>query len=95
MKGKITKTEQGWMVEYKVDEKTPIGHKSWWEKILLHPDDVKQIEEDAKIFDNIEARIKAYPDVEFEIVQEWEGISLGTKALSHYKVKYAKLKSVK
>jgi hypothetical protein len=69
MRGKLIKTEQGWMVEYKVDENTPIGHKSWWEKILLHPDDVRQINEDAKVFDNIEARISAYPDVDFYI---WE-----------------------
>ena len=69
MVGTIRKTEKGWMVEYKVDENTPIGHKSWWEKILLHPDDVRQINEDAKVFDNIEARISAYPDVDFYI---WE-----------------------
>jgi hypothetical protein len=35
---------------------------------LLHPDDVKQIEQDSYLFDNIEARIAAYPDVEFEKV---------------------------
>lgn len=29
---------------------------------------VRQIEEDSKTFDNIESRIAAYPDVEFEIV---------------------------
>jgi hypothetical protein len=37
-------------------------------ELPLHPDDVKQIEEDSKTFDNIEARIAAYPDVDFEIV---------------------------
>jgi len=34
----------------------------------LHPDDVKRIEQDLYQFDNIEARIAAYPDVEFELV---------------------------
>jgi len=71
MKGKITKTDQGWMVEHNVDERTPIGHKSWWETLPLHPDDVKQINRDAQVFDNIEARIAAYPEVEFEIVKEY------------------------
>jgi hypothetical protein len=43
-------------------------------KLPLHPDDVKEIEQDAKIFDNIEARIAAYPDVEFEV----QTIAIGT-----------------
>lgn len=68
MKGKIIKTDQGWMVEHNVYERTPIGHKSWWEILPLHPDDVKQINKDAQVFDNIEARIAAYPDVEFEMM---------------------------
>jgi len=58
MKGKIHKTEQGWVVEYAKHAELP-----------LHPDDVKQINRDAQVFDNIEARIAAYPEVEFEIVQ--------------------------
>jgi len=57
MKGFLHKTEQGWIVEYAKHSELP-----------LHPDDVKQIEEDAKMFDSIEARIAAYPDVKFEIV---------------------------
>lgn len=57
MKGKIIKTDQGWIVEYAKHAELP-----------LHPDDVKQINKDAQVFDNIEARIAAYPDVEFEIV---------------------------
>ena len=61
MRGKLTKTEQGWIVKYMVE--------SWEEKIPLHPEDVRKINEDAKVFDNIEARISAYPDVDFYI---WE-----------------------
>jgi hypothetical protein len=65
MKGKITKTDQGWMVSRCVGD----GVKEVWEeRIPLHPDDVKQINRDAQVFDNIEARIAAYPEVEFEIV---------------------------
>jgi hypothetical protein len=72
MKGTLHKTEQGWIVEYAKHSELP-----------LHPDDVKQIEEDAKVFDNIEARIAAYPDVKFEIVNVWEG--------GMYPYRYAKL----
>jgi hypothetical protein len=54
MRGVLHKTEQGWIVEYAKHSELP-----------LHPDDVKQIEEDAKVFDNIEARISAYPEVDF------------------------------
>ena len=87
MKGHLYKKKQpeGWYVVYDIDGFTKA-------ELPLHPDDVKQIHADAQVFDNIEARIAAYSDVEFEIVEEWKGISLGTKALSHYKVSYAKLK---
>ena len=66
MKGHLYKKKQpeGWYVTYDVDGFT----KS---ELLLHPDDVKQINRDAQVFDNIEARIAAYPDVEFEIVKEY------------------------
>ena len=64
MKGKIIKTDRGWMVSRCVGD----GVKEVWEETLpLHPDDVKQINADAQVFDNIEARITAYPEVEFEI----------------------------
>lgn len=89
MKGKIHKTDEKWMISRCVGDGVA---EVWEEQIPLHPDDIKQINADAQVFDNIEARIAAYPDVEFEIVEEWKGISLGTKALSHYKVSYAKLK---
>jgi hypothetical protein len=61
MKGFLHKTEQGWVVEYAKHSELP-----------LHPDDVKQINRDAQLFDNIEARIAAYPNVEFEILIEEE-----------------------
>jgi hypothetical protein len=72
MKGKlryISKDKtlvKSWVVWY---NDTPVGgNVSFVDSLPLHPDDVKQIEEDSKVFDNIEARITAYPDVEFDIV---------------------------
>ena len=35
----------------------------------LHPDDVAQINEWAKVFDNIEGRIASSPEVEFNITE--------------------------
>ena len=62
MKGKLHKTGKRWVVEYMVDERTPIGHKSWWETLPLHPDYVKYyfLDEDAE-----------GGEVEFEIVKEY------------------------
>jgi hypothetical protein len=39
----------------------------------LHPDNVKEIEQDSYQFDNIESRIAAYPDVEFSLVSLVDG----------------------
>lgn len=83
MKGKIHKTEQGWMISRCVGD----GVAEVWKELPLHPDDVKQINRDAQVFDNIEARIKAYPDVEFDYLREMIKIN------GRNKVKvYAKLK---
>jgi hypothetical protein len=69
MKGILKNTPAGWFVWYQVmrDEIT-----SGYDSIPLDPYDQNQIEKDAQIFDNIEARIAAYPDVEFEIEEFWE-----------------------
>jgi hypothetical protein len=70
LKGRIKKTDKGWVVLY--TECVPKMIVTEWNKSLpLHPDDIKQINADAQIFDNIEARIKSYPDVEFDIVKEY------------------------
>jgi hypothetical protein len=68
MKGKLHKKINGDWVVLKVNEEVPpcdtiIEHGI---EYPLHPDDVKQINRDAQVFDNIEARIAAYPDVEFD-----------------------------
>ena len=78
MKGTLNKTEQGWVVIY--------GYSisiNDWVTIPLHPEDVNQINKDSQVFDNIEARIMAYPDIDFEIVEKSD-ISGRTK--------YAKIK---
>jgi hypothetical protein len=71
MKGKLQKTDEQWVVVYEDITRlfpfTQYGTK----EILLHPDDVNEIEEDSKRFDNIEARIAADPIVEFTIVKKF------------------------
>ena len=90
MKGILKNTTAGWFVWYNVmrDEIT-----SGYDSLPLHPYDVKQIEQDALVFDNIEARIAAYPDVEFEIVKE--NIDTGALEAPYIRVEYAKLKTNK
>jgi len=65
MKGKLYKTDNVWYV-------MGVEEGDWNTYYQLHPDDVNQIKEDSKIFDNIEARIAAYPEVEFEIKYYWD-----------------------
>lgn len=59
MKGLLTKLQDKWFVKYE--------RYAGEDLIRLHPDNVKEIEDDSKIFDNIEARIASHPEVEFEI----------------------------
>ena len=71
MKGKLKKVEDlGWMVD--------IEDKDY----MLHPDDCESLEGLMKIFDNLEARIKAYPEGEFKIVEHEKLTGI---------IKYAKL----
>lgn len=65
MKGKLTQIEHRWYVMC-------IEEGDWETYYPLNPHDEHQIEEDGKRFDNIEARIAAYPDVEFVIEEFWE-----------------------
>jgi hypothetical protein len=75
MKGTLHNTETGWVVKYnKRLQHKMVGYHDYNtttvnDELPLHPDDVQEIQEDSKVFDNIDARIKAYPDVEFEIVE--------------------------
>jgi hypothetical protein len=76
MKGTLHNTETGWVVKYnKRLQHKMVGYHDYNtitvnDELPLHPDDVQEIQEDSKIFDNIDARIKAYPEVEFEIVSD-------------------------
>ena len=70
MTGKLIKLNNKWVIKY-VD--FGMTHINYYD---LHPDDVKQIEEDSYLFDNIEARIAAYPDVEFEKVSGYAKLIL-------------------
>ena len=65
MKGKMIKKENVWYV-------TRLEENEWETYYPLHPHDVEQIKEFSQRFDNIDARIAAYPDVEFEIYDWWE-----------------------
>jgi len=73
MKGRLKKIGEEWVVTYDVFQDDHSYPFPAYKIIPLHPDDVKQIEEDSKVFDNIEARIAAYPEVEFEIKYYWDG----------------------
>ena len=86
MKGTLHKTDRWWTV-------ITVEEGDWDTHYPLHPDDVKQLNEDAQVFDNIEARIAAYPDVEFEIVKE--NIDTGALEAPYIRVKYARLKTKK
>jgi hypothetical protein len=62
MKGKMTKVDNDWCVM--------VTQEGDWETYYsLHPDNVEEIKRDSQVFDNIDARISSYPDVEFEIIE--------------------------
>jgi hypothetical protein len=84
MKGKIRKSNRGWVVDQEVKKGLQARLINTY---LLHPYDIQVIEEQAQVFDNIEARIATYPDVHFEIVNEFDN-----NGPEHFP-KYAKLKN--
>ena len=51
MKGILTKTDNGWQVSHATYDM--ILERWIAGKLTLHPDDVKQINADAQVFDNI------------------------------------------
>lgn len=62
--------DNSWFVKY-LDCKIPKGER-YCDKIIftpIHPDNLNLINEYSRVFDNINARILAYPYVEFEIVE--------------------------
>ena len=80
MRGELVKKEDKWYIK-------SIEEGDWETYYELHPDDVEQIKKDALIFDNIEARIKAWPDTPFTIYEKWEEIDGETKVTRYGKVK--------
>jgi len=97
MKGKLRKSDGSWVIDYLVESENP--NAVWTLKTIdLHPDDVKQIEEDSKIFDNIEARIAAYPEVDFDIricVPSFDPDLVTGETISFTASTYAKIRSTK
>jgi hypothetical protein len=82
MKGTLVKTEQGWVVEHKVAEKTPIGYKSWWGTFPLHPDDHR----DYVIDNNGYFYFYDGKEVQFDFVTEWENGEVGVNGLTYAKL---------
>ena len=76
MRGELLNTDHGWMVTYTEDGVA--------KGLSLHYDDVEFINETRFTFDNIEARIAANPEVEFEIVenQKLDGVSRYAKLVN-------------
>ncbi len=89
MKGKLIYDQDGWWVQHKA--RGLDGNLEYIAESMLHPDDVKQIEKDSQMFDNIEARIAAYPDVEFEMVTETVASVGNSDEQDEYTITYAKL----
>lgn len=88
MKGILKKTQSGWIVNYDYTV-----NKNDWCTLPLHPADVEQINKDSQVFDNIEARIAAYPEIEFEIVTEWDNGEVGVNGLTYAKLLHHSVKS--
>jgi hypothetical protein len=89
MKGTIHKTEVGWEVFYKTED-LPSYIIS---RLPLHPDNIKEINEWAQVFDSIEGRIASDPEVEFEIIHMNPSRLEPTdgETLAFESIKYAKL----
>lgn len=69
MKGKLMKQKNNWYVQYKMDSDIIATDGGL---IPLCIDDVNEINAWEQIFDNIEARIAANQDVNFELEDYWE-----------------------
>ena len=74
MKGKLIYDQEGWWVQHTAT--SPDGTEYFQTDTMLHPDDVKFLEDCNLVFDNLEARIAAYPEVEFELIDTATGITL-------------------
>jgi len=89
MKGKLIYDQGEWWVQHMAT--SPDGIEYFQADTMLHPDDVKFLEDCNLVFDNLEARIAAYPDVEFEMVTEVVASVGDSEQQDEYTVSYAKL----
>lgn len=98
MKGKINFIDEKWIVDYIHYELPPPEHNEILMSLPLHPDDLKQIEEDSMMFDDIKSRILCYPDVDFTIIEEcphYDGKHFGKDCSCKTGfIQYAKLKKI-
>ena len=89
MKGKLIKDHEGWWVQHKA--KGLDGNLEYIAESMLHPDDVKFLEDCRLWFDNIEGRVVANPEVEFEMVTEVVASVGNSEEQDEYTIRYAKL----
>jgi hypothetical protein len=89
MKGKLIKDNEGWWVQHKA--KGLDGNQEYIAESMLHPNDVKFLEDCNLVFDNLEARININPDVEFEIVTEVVASVGNSEEQDEYTISYARL----
>ena len=73
MKGTLTKTDRGWVVNYDYSI-----NKNDWETLPLHPDFIEMMD---TCFTS-----KFTQEVEFEIVTEWENGEVGVNGLTYAKL---------
>jgi len=93
MTGTLFKSKDKWIVIHGSD---PDFSEVWPIELPLHPEDVKSIQDQELIFDNIESRIAAFSKVEFNVVEECphysgDHIDKDCSCKSGF-IKYAKLK---
>jgi hypothetical protein len=89
MKGKLIYDQEGWWVQHTAT--SPDGTEYFQADTMLHPDDVKFLEDCNLVFDNLEARININPEVEFEMVTETVASVGNSEEQDEYTIRYAKL----
>jgi hypothetical protein len=76
MKGTLTKTEKGWVVNYNYSV-----NKNDWQTLSLHSDDVKILNNYGDYSVDWDGK-----EVDFEIVTEWENGEVGVNGLTYAKL---------
>ena len=76
MKGTLTKTEKGWVVNYNYSV-----NKNDWQTLSLHSDDVKILNNYGDYSVDWDGK-----EVEFELVTEWETGEVGVNGLTYAKL---------